>query len=427
MTIKRIKEILIRDEIQNKIPKNLVNQKSDPNIAVKLYKASAKWSPQIKQETLKNLNFTAQKGSLSAIIGQVGSGKSSLLHLLLDELPLSSGSIQVSGKTVYVSQEPWIFASSIRQNILFGLPMNWKRYEEVVKVCQLKKDFALFPLEDKTLIGEKGITLSGGQKARINLARAVYSNADIYLLDDPLSAVDNYVSRRIFEECICEYLKGKTRIFVTHQLQYLKSVDRIFILNNGFVEMEGIFTELSNNTELDWMKLLTIKDVDNADQITNKIENNDKEDEFTSLRRNSEEQEVEEIPEHRTVGKTSVSVYLFYFKAVRNIWILFLVVLLGILYQVFVTSGDIFLAHWVNIAEKRTNETSLSNFENMWYIQIYSLLTLTSIILVYAFYLVFCEMCMRSSQNLHHLMFFSIMRTTMSFFHENPAGRILNR
>ena len=145
----------------------------------------------------------------------------------------------MNGHIAYASQEPWLFAGSVRQNILFGRKMEQRRYEQVIKVCQLKRDFALLPYSDKTIVGERGISLSGGQRARINLARAVYADAPICLLDDPLSAVDAHVGKHMFEECIERYLKGKTRVLVTHQLQFLRNVDRIFVLKDGSIQAEG--------------------------------------------------------------------------------------------------------------------------------------------------------------------------------------------
>lgn len=165
-------------------------------------------------------------------MGQVGSGKSSLLQMLLKELPLNSGVLETIGEVSYASQEPWLFVSTVRNNILFGLPYTKSRYNRVVNVCALERDFELFPNGDRTLVGERGVSLSGGQRARINLARAVYRQADIYLFDDPLSAVDTHVGKHLFEECILKYLGEKTRILVTHQLQFLKHADQIIIMNN---------------------------------------------------------------------------------------------------------------------------------------------------------------------------------------------------
>lgn len=181
------------------------------------------------------------------VVGQVGSGKSSLLQLLLKELPLNAGTVEVTGKVSYASQEPWLFVSTAKGNILFGEEFDKTRYKNVVKVCALEKDFDQLPNGDKTLITEKGISLSGGQRARINLARAVYRQADIYLMDDPLSAVDTHVGKHLFEQCIQKYLKGKTRILTTHQLQFLKQADLVVIMNNGQIQKVGTFNELSED------------------------------------------------------------------------------------------------------------------------------------------------------------------------------------
>lgn len=151
---------------------------------------------------------------------------------ILGELDVVVGSIKVNGTISYASQEAWVFAATVRQNILFGQDYDKERYNEIVKVCALQTDFEQFPNGDLTLVGERGTSLSGGQKARINLARAVYRDADIYLLDDPLSAVDVHVGKHLFQQCITKYLANKTRILVTHQVHYLKSVHNIILLNH---------------------------------------------------------------------------------------------------------------------------------------------------------------------------------------------------
>lgn len=151
---------------------------------------------------------------------------------ILDELEVTSGNIKVNGTISYVSQEPWVFAATIRQNILFGQDYNKERYNNVVKVCNLEKDFQQFPNGDLSIVGERGASLSGGQKARVNLARAIYRDADIYLLDDPLSAVDIHVGKYLFEECINGFLGNKTRILVTHQVHVLCAANHIIVMNN---------------------------------------------------------------------------------------------------------------------------------------------------------------------------------------------------
>jgi len=144
----------------------------------------------------------------------------------------------------YASQEPWIFAGNLRQNILFGLPYDESRYNETVRVCALEEDLKQLPYGDFTVVGERGVALSGGQKARVNLARALYRDVDIYLLDDPLSAVDTRVSRHLFEKCVKEYLRGRIRVLVTHQLQYLPHADHIIVLNQGKILAQGTYEEL---------------------------------------------------------------------------------------------------------------------------------------------------------------------------------------
>jgi len=204
--IRRLQNFMMHTEII-KTQQDLDRIAKD-SFALRMMNVHAKWQSNDKIDSLRNINLTIPANSFVAIIGPVGSGKSSFLQAILQELPLTSGSIESRGKINYVSQQPWIFPSSVMQNILFGQAMNKSRYDEVIKVCQIESDMALLPYGDHTIVGERGINLSGGQRARINLARAIYQqDADIYLLDDPLSAVDSHVGRRIIDECICGYLK----------------------------------------------------------------------------------------------------------------------------------------------------------------------------------------------------------------------------
>ncbi|CAG2114014.1 unnamed protein product [Medioppia subpectinata] len=161
---------------------------------------TAKWSDDSPHPNLQNISVHLRPGDLLAVIGPVGAGKSSLLMTILKELPVLSGSVETVGSISYASQEPWSFNNSVRNNILFGTEYNESRYKRVVEVSALERDFQLFPFGDKTLVGERGVSLSGGQKARITLARALYRNSDIVLMDDPLSAVDTSVAEHIFDK-----------------------------------------------------------------------------------------------------------------------------------------------------------------------------------------------------------------------------------
>ncbi|KAJ7363563.1 hypothetical protein OS493_009723 [Desmophyllum pertusum] len=208
--------------------------------------ASYSWNRDLLTEELSGITFNVCNGDMLAITGAVGSGKSSLLTAILGELPLSKGEISYHGKMAYVPQIPWVFSGTIRENILFGFPYNEAKFQHVVDICGLTKDLAVFNNGDLTEIGQRGVTLSGGQKARVGLARAVYSDADIYLLDDPLSAVDTKVGRALFESCILGHLSSRICLLVTHQLQYLKDVDCIAVMEKGSVIHLGKYTELKD-------------------------------------------------------------------------------------------------------------------------------------------------------------------------------------
>lgn len=159
------------------------------------------------------VDMDVQKNELVCVIGQVGSGKTTLLEAILKEIPLVDGEMDINGIVSYASQKAWIFEGSIRNNIIFTEKFDEKRYKAILHVCALERDMELLPKGDATIVGDRGISLSGGQKARINLARAVYKKADIYLLDDPLSAVDAHVSKHIFEKCIKDFLNvSSTRV-----------------------------------------------------------------------------------------------------------------------------------------------------------------------------------------------------------------------
>ncbi|XP_056137183.1 cystic fibrosis transmembrane conductance regulator [Lampris incognitus] len=193
---------------------------------------------------LKNISLYLEKGKMLAVAGSTGSGKSSLLLMILGELVPSEGKIRHSGRISFSTQTSWIMPGTIRDNILFGLTYDEYRYTSVIKACQLEEDLALLPERDKTALGEGGVTLSGGQRARIGLARAVYKDADLYLLDSPFTHLDIVTEKEIFEKCLCKLMASKTRVVVTSKMDHLKRADKILLLHNGMCYFYGSFSEL---------------------------------------------------------------------------------------------------------------------------------------------------------------------------------------
>ncbi|KAK1197855.1 CFTR regulator, partial [Pygoscelis papua] len=193
---------------------------------------------------LQDINFKIEKGQLLAVSGSTGAGKTSLLMLIMGELEPSQGRIKHSGRISFSPQVSWIMPGTIKENIIFGVSYDEYRYKSVIKACQLEEDISKFPDKDYTVLGEGGIILSGGQRARISLARAVYKDADLYLLDSPFGHLDIFTEKEIFESCVCKLMANKTRILVTSKLEHLKIADKILILHEGSCYFYGTFSEL---------------------------------------------------------------------------------------------------------------------------------------------------------------------------------------
>lgn len=195
------------------------------------------------QEILKNITTELHPG-LTVVTGPLGCGKSSLLKLFLNDFPISEGKLLSKAKFSYCSQDAWLFPSSIKQNILFGEAYDPVRYQKVVQVCALDYDFNLFDHGDETIVADGGKNMSGGQQARINLARAVYKKSEVYLLDDPLHALDPHVQEYIYQNCIKGFLQDHHCVLVTHNLKHKNDADRLIILKEGTIKFDGKSTEV---------------------------------------------------------------------------------------------------------------------------------------------------------------------------------------
>ncbi|XP_027621726.1 cystic fibrosis transmembrane conductance regulator [Tupaia chinensis] len=220
---------------------------------------------------LKDINFKIERGQLLAVAGSTGAGKTSLLMMIMGELEPSEGKIKHSGRISFCSQFSWIMPGTIKENIIFGVSYDEYRYRSVIKACQLEEDISKFAEKDNIVLGEGGVTLSGGQRARISLARAVYKDADLYLLDSPFGYLDVLTEKEIFESCVCKLMANKTRILVTSKMEHLKKADKILILHEGSSYFYGTFSELQNLRP----------------DFSSKLMGFDSYDQFTAERRNS--------------------------------------------------------------------------------------------------------------------------------------------
>lgn len=292
-------------------------------------------------------SITLEMTNMCAIVGTVGSGKSTMLQAILGELELDRGTLTMNGKLSYAAQEPWLFEASVRQNILFNEAFNAKRYAEVVRVCALERDLQLLPFGDQTLIGERGVSLSGGQRGRINLARAVYRKADIYLLDDPLSAVDMHVGKHIFEKCIREFLRDKTVVLVTHQLQYLIDESNILLMNGGEISAHGSYDELSKSHGY-LLRAAAVATEDENEAIET-LENATQT--FTAERQSDQfgdenNRRQRAVEEYQRIGSVGLATYWNYLRAVKSAFILIAIGLTLPAEQAVTSYIDYYVSKW---------------------------------------------------------------------------------
>lgn len=331
-SVKRIEEFLLLPEFDPP-PKKVLNKGT-----VKIMDVFASWESEFE---LKGINIKITAGSLCAIVGHAGSGKSSLLQLLLNEINVTSGTVEVCGEVSYTSQEPWLFASTIRQNILFGEMYRQSKYDRIIRVCGLEKDFLRFSLGDQSLVGERGVTLSGDQKARICLARAIYRIADVYLLDDPLSAMDPQTAEHLFVNCILQNLRGKTRILVTHQLHFLSKCNHIVFMQRGAVVVQGNFDELWSESE----EFRTFMDMEHA-SVSEVYETGKYIKEVVKDRENLSTFAVDDYEFGKKIKLSETPPVMKYIVFARSSFLIVSFSILTVLMLVLYCCADLFLAYW---------------------------------------------------------------------------------
>uniref|UniRef100_A0A668AGB7 Multidrug resistance-associated protein 1 n=1 Tax=Myripristis murdjan TaxID=586833 RepID=A0A668AGB7_9TELE len=380
------------------------------------------------------LNVCIPEGSLVAVVGHVGSGKSSLLSALLGEMEKLEGTVAVKGSVAYVPQQAWIQNATLKDNIVFGQERKESWYLRVVEACALLPDLEVLPAGDSTEIGEKGVNLSGGQKQRVSLARAVYCNCAVYLLDDPLSAVDAHVGKHIFDKVIGPQglLKDRTRVLVTHGLSYLPQADLILVMVDGKITEMGSYLELMAREGAFAEFLRTYATADQADNNTSKTNTHTrcplahmaqrgKEGEVLGKKaKNAEVGKLTEADKANT-GQVKLSVFWEYMKAIG-----LLLSFISLLFFFTHHLASLFSNYWLSLW---TDDPVINGTQpnRQMRLGVYGALGLSQGIAVLCYSLSVSIGGILASRYLHQTMLYDVLRSPMSFFERTPSGNLVNR
>ncbi|EMP37352.1 Multidrug resistance-associated protein 1 [Chelonia mydas] len=410
-----------------------------------------------------SISFTVPEGSLIAIVGQVGCGKSSLLSALLGEMDKREGYVAVKGSVAYVPQQAWIQNAALKDNIIFGREMKESHYKRVIEACALLPDIEILPSGDRTEIGEKGVNLSGGQKQRVSLARAVYCNTDVYLFDDPLSAVDAHVGKHIFDKVIGPkgILKNKTRILVTHGVSYLPLMDTIIVMTDGKISEMGSYQELLKQDGAFAEFLRTYanadQDVENGDAnsptvkegkhmengvlaneatgkpIRRQLSNSStysgetgkslNQTSTTELQKAPAEKNAWRLTEADTAktGRVKATVYWEYMKAI-GLFVSFLSIFLFMCNHIAALASNYWLSLW-------TDDPIINGTQQHTHVRlgVYGALGMSQGIAVFGYSMAVSIGGIFASRHLHVGLLHSVLRSPMSFFERTPSGNLVNR
>ncbi|GMN44477.1 hypothetical protein TIFTF001_013668 [Ficus carica] len=404
-----------------------VRQKYNPhslNKAVDIKSADFSWEEKLPKPTLRNINLEVHPGEKVAICGEVGSGKSTLLLAILGEVPLVKGNIQVHGKIAYVSQTAWIQTGTIQDNILFGSPMDGRRYQETLERCSLVKDFELLPYGDLTEIGERGVNLSGGQKQRIQLARALYQNADIYLLDDPFSAVDAHTATSLFNEYVMEALSEKAVLLVTHQVDFLPAFNSILLMSDGEILQAAPYYQLLSSSQ-EFQDLVNAhKETAGSERLANISTAKEHGISGKEIKKSYEDKQFKTSrgdqlikQEEREMGDTGLKPYKQYLNQNKG----YFYFSMGALSHLIFVACQITQNSWMaaNVDDPNVNTLRL--------IVVYLVVGLISSLFLLARSFAVVALGFESSKSLFSQLINSLFRAPMSFYDSTPLGRILSR
>ncbi|KAF9972815.1 Multidrug resistance-associated protein 1 [Actinomortierella ambigua] len=409
-------------------------------------------SPVSTDPVLIDINLRVPRGNLSVIVGRVGQGKSSLISALMGEMYKRRGVVYLHGSVGYVPQQAWIFNATLKDNIIFGMPFDQEKYDRIVFACGLKPDLEMLPAGDLTEIGERGINLSGGQKQRVSLARAAYQDADVYLLDDPLSAVDAHVDQHLWMNLIGPegMLKDKTRLLVTHGVHHLSEADQIIVVKDGKINESGQYKDLmeaegslfqliqeysiksqSDSTSGNASESITEMDPGNAISRTTdgdkhqesqqtRVEAQKTAGNASKVEQSDNDENAKLVQEEEMMtGSVGWKVFFMYAKACSLLYA-FMAPFGFVASQAFQVGASKWLEVWSG-AEDRS-----SNIEK--YLGVYAALVAGYILFdIFVNWSIFCLAGIRASRDLHKNLISKILTLPMSFFDTTPTGRILNR
>ncbi|CAH1104508.1 unnamed protein product [Psylliodes chrysocephalus] len=429
----RISKVLVAEEVKDNTKDE--HQKTIINPLIELRNVTVCIED---TDILKEANISVQSSGLTLITGRVGTGKSCFLKTILQEYPLVTGKVVVKGTVSYASQNPWLFPGTIKQNILFGEKFDEKRYQEVLRVCALQYDLNLFEKGDETILSDNGQNLSKGQQARVNLARAVYKESDIYLLDDCLSALDTHVHNFIFNQCIKTYLKNKICILVTQDQNKFKNEDNVFIMNNG--KIENYFSPRERSLQYMQMlkeSILGIKEKSTSQENFKSLETDNLLETEQIVYKNIYEEKLKK-------GAVDKAVYKKYVLFGGGFLVLLMNLILIGLNQTAESYSEKLISVWTdekqhvlglksNITESRENilfvhptlKTAESQAASTF--KMYSIMLAVSVIIELIRTYTFLDFCRRASIKIHKAMVRNVLEAVMTFFDSHFIGNILNR
>uniref|UniRef100_A0ABI7XKV1 Multidrug resistance-associated protein 1 n=1 Tax=Felis catus TaxID=9685 RepID=A0ABI7XKV1_FELCA len=462
VSLKRLRIFLSHEELEADSIERKPGKDGGGTNSITVKNATFTWA-RSDPPMLNGITFSVPEGSLVAVVGQVGCGKSSLLSALLAEMDKVEGHVSVKGSVAYVPQQAWIQNDSLRENILFGRPLQERYYKAVIEACALLPDLEILPSGDRTEIGEKGVNLSGGQKQRVSLARAVYCDSDIYLFDDPLSAVDAHVGKHIFENVVGPkgMLKNKTRLLVTHSISYLPQVDVIIVMTGGKISEMGSYQELlaRDGAFAEFLRTYAGTEQEQSEQDdgisspgkeTKQMENGmlvtDVAGKQLQRQLSNSSSYSGDVSRHHTsttepqkagaqdedtwklveadkaqTGQVKLSVYWDYMKAI-GLFISFLSIFLFLCNHVAALASNYWLSLWTDdpIVNGTQEHTKVR-------LSVYGALGILQGISVFGYSMLLSIGGIFASRRLHLNLLQNVLRSPMSFFERTPSGNLVNR